>query len=674
MPAEEEILINTILAGEREFVAGATAEAAAVGEIGEAAELTGRRFERTAKRGFLMNQALFTMRRVAYAGTLALLTLGGAALKFGWDYTSAMQQARVALRPVFEDQQALTDELNTLFDLARFTPLRFKDITIAFRQMYGAFHPLGISVETTNTTLKAIIDALAFVGRDSPGALNRVAIALQHMAYQGRLTGQTTLQLARDGLPIYAALQKELGLTADQMHHIGQLGIPVQTALDAINKYIETTPGYQDAARRQALKSLSGLLSTIYDTSAQLFGLAEKGLFRRVQSDLVGTLNVLDEVSKAITRDHANLEGVMKILDRHITPESHGFLMFWHQVRADIHLAWMTIAGLTSGLTHSATAWGFVYGILVVLHGVLAGTAFNAQLLGHVLGIMLPLWILWHTYLKLDALWLGIMKAVEVEATVATRELTFAQFLLALTTGRYAITLRLATAATWVYITATTALTVAMERARIMAATLWLVMELNPLFLIITAIVLLVAGLVILYFKWKAFHNLVDDTWHWIRAHWYILAPTILGPFLMIAVIITHLRELRNAVTHTVNWIIHEWHRIPGHGGIGSVATSIAKGAANLLIPPGLPHLAGGGTILSPGWTLVGERGPELLSLPAGATVHPDWRQHPPFSLRDVVGSAGHRDNRPIQIQLVADGRVLAEVVTFHQQTAEARS
>jgi hypothetical protein len=157
-----------------------------------------------------------------------------------------------------------------------------------------------------------------------------------------------------------------------------------------------------------------------------------------------------------------------------------------------------------------------------------------------------------------------------------------------------------------------------------------------------------------------------------MRSHWYILGPTILGPFLMIVVVIQHLRDLRNAVTHTVNWIIREWHRIPGHGGIGGIASAVAKS----LIPGGglIPRLAGGGTILSPGWTLVGERGPELLSLPAGATVHPDWKQHPPFALRDMVGGGGARDNRPIQIQLVADGRVLAEVVTFHQQTAEARS
>lgn len=39
---------------------------------------------------------------------------------------------------------------------------------------------------------------------------------------------------------------------------------------------------------------------------------------------------------------------------------------------------------------------------------------------------------------------------------------------------------------------------------------------------------------------------------------------------------------------------------------------------------PNIPHLAAGGTMLQSGLALVGERGPEIVSLPAGASVHPN--------------------------------------------------
>ncbi len=64
------------------------------------------------------------------------------------------------------------------------------------------------------------------------------------------------------------------------------------------------------------------------------------------------------------------------------------------------------------------------------------------------------------------------------------------------------------------------------------------------------------------------------------------------------------------------------------------------------------PALAEGGTIMSPGQVLVGERGPELLRLPRGASVIP--LNHP------AAGNGGFGEQL---IQLYLDGRLIAQTV-----------
>lgn len=64
------------------------------------------------------------------------------------------------------------------------------------------------------------------------------------------------------------------------------------------------------------------------------------------------------------------------------------------------------------------------------------------------------------------------------------------------------------------------------------------------------------------------------------------------------------------------------------NGGIGSInglidAVNSIPGAPHFDHFGAIPHLATGGTIRTPGTALVGENGPELVTLPAGATVYP---------------------------------------------------
>jgi len=243
------------------------------------------------ERSWLMNQGLFTARRYLFYGTLAATGAAAAVLKLGLSYENAMQSATVALRPVYKGHlPALQKELRKLFQIAAVTPFTFKDTTQAFRTMYAAFHPLGITAEETNNTILAMTDALSYAGKVTPANLNRVSVALQHMMYLGRPTGQVILQLARDGLPIYSALHKELGLNADQMKNISGSGITAVQVLRALNKYVETTPGFAGAAIKQANYTLFGALTTFRDLISQASGRSEHGLFQGL-TDIFGKIN-----------------------------------------------------------------------------------------------------------------------------------------------------------------------------------------------------------------------------------------------------------------------------------------------------------------------------------------------------------------------------------------------
>jgi tape measure domain-containing protein len=684
--ADEPVIVNTILAGWREFVVAANAEKEAMRELGLQVGWTGKEGVLLGKRFNVANQAMFTARRLAYGTTLAVVGAGVAALHMGWSYRSAMQEASVALQPVFRGTQGLKEELGSLFRIAAFTPFQFKDITVAFRQMYGAFHPLGISVATTNQTIRSMTDALAFVGRSSPGALNRVAVALQHMAFQGRLTGQTVLQLARDGLPIYAALTTELGLTADQMHHVGALGIPALDALNAINKYISTTPGYMNAALRQSTQTLSGAFATFKDLLSQAVGGSQSGFFGGIQSffqrvDLA--LAPFYSADKPIT-----LTAFIKAVDQILSPKTHVVLNFFQLLNGIILGFTQTLKGFSTALTFVTHQLGFMTG-----NGNRMGLVF--KWLGRIMGTLLGIWLLYRVYLiaarlaeltytsalvlKNSVVLISIL-LTNAEARAQAAEYFMLRFKLIPAIIRGVAALRLYALALifggrqgrmWINMTR-------MERAivklrfgliglvawtKAAAVATWeftAALLANPITWIVLAVIALTAGIVILYFKWKWFHDLVNNTFNWFIHQSPAIKFAILMAFGPLGYSIAMIYGLIKAIQLLIRWIhmIH-WPHPPGW------FTFSGKDAIALAGHGISAAFAGGGHMTQRGYALVGERGPEILALPGGAAVSPMEKvsfQAPSFPKYIELHS---------NIYLGRDK--IAKAVTKHKLDAEAR-
>lgn len=243
-------------------------------------------------------------------------------------------------------------------------------------------------------------------------------------------------------------------------------------------------------------------------------------------------------------------------------------------------------------------------------------------------------------------------------------------------------------------------------KTKIVTAAQWLLntaLSANPIALIVIGVAALVAGLVIAYKKSDTFRKIVNAAfgavwglikrvWGWIKDNWKTLLTVLTGPIgLAVRLIATHwskikggalaardfivdrwnrlvewVRNLPGRMTraasglwngikdsfrNVINWIIGKWNNlgfslpavnVPGLGKVGGFTLST----------PDIPYLAKGGTLTRGGSVVVGERGAELLDLPAGARVRPLTNGQ-----RNSVGGDG--TVATFKIPVVVDGKVL---------------
>ncbi len=234
--------------------------------------------------------------------------------------------------------------------------------------------------------------------------------------------------------------------------------------------------------------------------------------------------------------------------------------------------------------------------------------------------------------------------------------------------GWVAMVARLAAIAAWQTIIAT--------GTKLWAAAQWLLnfaMTANPIGLLIAGIALIIAGIVLLWVKssafrdffigvWGVIKNAAIASWNWIkakalaffnwalgiaRAHvtamrnawntvksaagtaWNWVSSKVSGVFNTLrtgankvaSVLGNMWNGLKNGFRSAINLIVRGWNSlnfsIPGFSFAGVTVKGFSIGT------PKLPYLAKGGSIERSGMAVVGERGPEIVSLTRGAQVTP---------------------------------------------------
>src|SRR6185312_14440213 len=106
------------------------------------------------------------------------------------------------------------------------------------------------------------------------------------------------------------------------------------------------------------------------------------------------------------------------------------------------------------------------------------------------------------------------------------------------------------------------------------------------------------------------------------------------------------IKNLAQGINNARSSVVNALKNVPGIGGIVGGLNSV------------IPHFATGGTMGQSGLALVGERGPEMVYLPAGAHVSPGY---------SGGGSGGYGGNgAPIVVQVNIDGRKAAQAILPH--------
>lgn len=594
--------------------------------------------DRFNKSQFLHNQLMFTGRRLAFYGTLTALSLGAAIVKLGFSYESTLQQARVALLPVLGSVGNLNKELNILFGLAALSPFQFKDIVTGFTTFYKAAHLSGLGVTEVNRTLQNITDALSAVpGKATAANLNRVTTAFQHMLNLGRPTGRLMYQLASLGIPIEAVLKKQLHLTDIQIRNIARSGITTKQVLDAFNKFVETTQGYTGQAAATQLNTLVGTWSSFKDFLSQAAGGGTGGMFNFLTKALRNVDMELGNITKS--GKAATMTDVAKAWDKELSPTTHIvinlFTLLEYTLKSMIG-TWMVLAKILQ----------IVLWPLAKISSLFGANVKAMKLLGIVLGITIGLWAAYKTAVIVAAI------AQDV-AALSTWGLTKAQRVLAGTEGLIAV---IRGWRTWAFATeeafiasqgiygsvkannglfarfsrtlfGTTAamegLTVAEGEAT--AGATALDVALGPVGLV-AVLVMLIPILIVLYFRWKRFHDLVNGTVHWFKENWF-WAKTFLNVFGPLGAITSMMIDLYKVLKSIYDLINHPVKTSRGF------LTNLLHRAYQVTAPYTkipylgkyadpfhyLPRRQFGG--MAGGWNLVGERGPEAVRLPGGSRV-----------------------------------------------------
>lgn len=281
----------------------------AVQQVGQATNQASAAAEKYQRRSFLMNQALFTMRRYAYAATIALVALGGASLRMGFNFNIAMEQNQVAFEHFLGSAEAARTELSYLYDLAARTPFEFQQLAGATRR----FMAFGFTLQETNRYMQIIGDTAAGLGGDTATNIERLVLVLGQVRATGRVLGQDMLQLQQLGINTTEIFEKQLGISRSAMRRgIGELNIPAEIAIPALMRGMDAQ--FRGMAAKQA-QTVGGMLTTLHDYTAQVMGAVTTQGFERLRSTVLPSLISLTQELAAAGQRGTGFMGMMEIID-----------------------------------------------------------------------------------------------------------------------------------------------------------------------------------------------------------------------------------------------------------------------------------------------------------------------------------------------------------------------
>ena len=549
------------------------------------------------------NSLTKTVKKVATAIAGAFVVkkvveFGTAIAKVGVEYNALKEQSKVTWTTLLGSQEQAISQLERIEKFAASTPFSKMGVD----QMAKYLHNAGYEGDAVFDTLTKIGDMGSAFGvqEDSLVELTRQFSQVQQAGYA--YTEDLNI-LADRGIPIYQAIADQVGVTVAEVKKMaseGKLTADIYNA--AIDSMAATTAGAMDAQS----KTFNGMMSTLKDNLTTVAGLITEKLFAALSGLLERLLPVVEAFTNAYKETGSFKTALLEAM------EAMG-LEKWIEFGKEVKSVCDKVKDLTTAFFENEQ---LITTITIVLGTLTAAVlAFNAA-------------------------------TILSNASMVAQEVILNAMILAET---------IATATTTALGTAIAFLT-------------------SPITLVIAAIGALIAIIYLLIKNWDAVKEAASKCWDWIVQKWkgasewfknVILTPlttwwnnfwtgvktgasnawanlqniwsgcvgwfksTIISPVSSafkglwegIKSFLTNpLEGIKTMFRNAFNWIINKVNTLIG--GLNKIKLPDFLGGGGINIPK-IPTLWKGSNYTMGGLTLVGEQGPELLTLPRGASVTP---------------------------------------------------
>jgi tape measure domain-containing protein len=646
--------------------------------VGSAADETSKHLHGIGVMGVAAGTAIGSL---AASGVRSFAAMGVSAVTAGIQTAASMEQANIAFTSLLGSGQKSQAFLAKLSTFAAATPFELPGLIDASRQLIG----VGQSADSVIPTLTAFGDASGALGL-SQDNFNHIMMATTQAMSAGTLHAGDLLQMTEAGLPVWKLMSEALGKPVSELKKLSEQGkLLTKDVMPKLQAQMEKDYGGSMAKQSQ---TLTGLWSTLMDTFHQGMAKALIPMEPMLRAAIPGAANVMGKalgaLGNGVGQFFGGLTGHVKRMDQDSRPKLELFGLGIRAMAGAFKSGDVTSKGFIGTMEKIGVA---VRKIVDVLSGVFkqvmtwfkqnGPTIFSGLMtsLKNLASVALPLVMqAWNAFKQPMQNMIQFIVQTAIPAIISITD-WMAKHKTLVQTVAVAIGTIIAALKIWALVT---------KAMAAVQAVLNLVLAANPIGLVILAIVGLAAAFVYAYKHSETFRNIVNGVfnavknvimgvYNWVKSNWPLLLAILTGPVGLAVLFITkHFDQILGFVTKlpgriasaasgmwdgvkdafrsAINWIIGAWNGLQFSIHIPKVhmpGTSIDIGGADLSFGvPGIPYLAMGGDIMRGGSVVVGDRGPEMLSLPAGARVTP-------------LKQAGD-SSVPVQIIVQMDGRDVA--------------
>lgn len=235
--------------------------------------------------------------------SIAVPAAFGAAAKSGWKFAADMEVAEMSFTHFTGSVKEGHKQLLYLIKLAKESPFDIQNIQESAQKMYA----FGFSTKETNKWLETLTDAISFTGADQV-QIDRMILAIGQIRSAGRLQGDELRQLMEARVPVYEILNKEMGLTMDQIRNISDEAIPAEKVLNALMRGMNKM--YKDGRSKYA-RTFYGQWSNLKDSVKIAYAAILDAPFNVVTKKWLGTWVQLASRIQAIFQNGSSFQASM---------------------------------------------------------------------------------------------------------------------------------------------------------------------------------------------------------------------------------------------------------------------------------------------------------------------------------------------------------------------------